>query len=1112
MPDPFATSPGERMYRSGDLVRRRADGTLEFIGRKDNQVKLRGYRIELGEVESALKQCSDVAQGTVILKEQSGIKQLIAYVVRERSIDLETIKSELLRKLPHYMVPSKLIALEKLPLTPNNKIDYRALPDPASTKTDELIAPETNTEKALASVWKELLHRDVVGVHENFFELGGDSIQSIQVVSRIQDLGYKTDVQSIFEHQTIAGLAKKLRPISPLTSQRYPVVGSAPLSPIQCWFRSLKLKNPNHWNQALLFTTPTQTVYSLIEATVRVLLEQHDALRLKLPGAGKLNIQSMDELPDYLPLSHVAVGETDDASFAETVEQTVELAHSKINLDDGPLLNITYLSRAGNLAGRILFVIHHAAIDGVSWRLLLKDFESIYSQLASGDTPKLPPKTASYLDWTEALNSAAYQHSILDELPFWIEMSTTSSTFSAKEKLRASQRSEVKNITRSIESATIESIRATPSSETRITVYEALVTAIVRSAGQFDNEESIVIDLESHGRSAEINSLDISGTIGWFTSLYPVRFDLKGASKIEDLLVAVQTQLNKIPNLGINYGVLRYLSAHGEPLNQAATPRIGFNYLGQFDHDQSEKNLLGPAPESAGASHLESEDPVHQIEINCSLIDGTLHVSFAYDASIVTQASVEKMADTFESALEELAEKIHHIRRASVARQNAAESYPLTPLQQSMLRASQRLPGTGVYLVQQTIDLAGDLDTAIFKSVWETLLGQHSQLRVRILNPKSETPSQAPFILESLPWSEHDWSKLNPQDAERRYQAFLKEDLTTDFEIDRSQLVRFTLIKTAGQTWHFVWTGHHIIADGWSAQIILAQATALYRSTVAQGMVPSLDPSISFQAHLDRCQAGPAATAEAQSFWEHHYEPLQNEALPLPHYLTLEPPAKTTATNVKRQLPRFTSLERHLSEEVTSKLNQWARKHKTTPSVLFQTCWARTLAELSGNEEIVFGITISGRERNYPGIERVVGPLLNIHPIRIVVDDSTPISQSVQTITAIQADILNHSRGCLNPIGLPFDSSRISELESVLFFENYPTREEGSDAKKTLLKITNTTIAESNEFPLSIFISPAAQIHLKFVFDSQKISESKAKHLASVIEKNLTTMLRPETS
>jgi non-ribosomal peptide synthase protein (TIGR01720 family) len=585
------------------------------------------------------------------------------------------------------MVPSAFVLLEELPLTPNGKIDRRALPAPDAAGPEgepRYVAPSPGVEATLARIWAEVLGREPVGVKDNFFELGGDSILSIQVVARAQAAGLRVSAQQMFQYQTIAELAAVVGTGAGVPAEQGVVTGAVPLTPIQRWFFEHELAEPHHWNQALMLTVRQVAVPELLRRAVGQLVAHHDALRLRFVRRASGWEQTNSGLDEIAPFSWIDLSEESEAAQATAIEAAAAQLQASLSLSEGPLLRVALLDLGRQQASRLLIVIHHLAIDGVSWRILLEDLLTAYGQLSRGQAVKLPPKTTSFKQWAERLRAYAQTASVKAEMEYWL----------------AEERSQVGPLpvdylegrsANTVASSRTVSVRLSEE-ETRALLHqvpeayhthinEVLLTALVQALSQWTGERRVLVDLEGHGREALFADVDVSRTVGWFTTVYPVLLEVRWGMDEGSALKAIKEQMRGMPNRGIGYGLLRYLSGDGaaaEALRRQPQAEVSFNYLGQLDQVLPVTSPFGVARESSGPPHSPRGIRRYLLEINGSVIEGRLQLVWIYSEQVHRRTTIERLAHGHLEAL-----------RALIAHCQSPEAGGFTPSDFSLARLDE---------------------------------------------------------------------------------------------------------------------------------------------------------------------------------------------------------------------------------------------------------------------------------------------------------------------------------------------------------------------------------------------------------------------------------------
>jgi amino acid adenylation domain-containing protein/non-ribosomal peptide synthase protein (TIGR01720 family) len=664
VPNPFAA--GERLYRSGDLVRLRADGVVDYVGRIDHQVKVRGFRIELGEVEASLRQLPSVTDALVIARDNASGKQLIGYVVTASGEDIgDELKAGLRASLPEYMVPAQIVCLNAFPVTPNGKLDRKALPEP-EFKTEQYLPPRNEQESLLADIWAQVLQVEQVGISDNFFELGGDSILSLQVISRVRNhptLQMDLKLRDLMRYQTIAGIveqeAAKEGTAQPQTDVTHVAAeGLFNLLPIQEWFFAEGMAEAHHYNQSLLLSARQPLDLDALEQALGWIEQHHDSLRLRFSHEGGRWMQRYCDLSEQ--------GETllwrREADNSEQVEALANLAQRSLKLDDGPVWRVMHVALPDGQA-RLLVVIHHLVVDTVSWRILLDDLKVAYEACVQGLQPKLPIRTSSYRSFAEALQAQAPVIAE-QELGYWLEQLDQPGVDLPCDNLRG------KNLVRQQAQARLKLSREHTEQLLKqapavygTQINDLLLSALSRALCRWSQQPSALILLEGHGREDLFESIDLSRSLGWFTSMFPVRLR-PDSDDIGQSIINVQAQLAAVPQKGIGYGVLRHLAGAEVSRQLAELPqaRVTFNYLGQFDQSFDEQALLVPALEETGDNYSLKANLGNWLEIVGQVYDGQLALRCIYSSQRYRAGTMDALMSDYQCELEALIE--HCMARA----------------------------------------------------------------------------------------------------------------------------------------------------------------------------------------------------------------------------------------------------------------------------------------------------------------------------------------------------------------------------------------------------------------------------------------------------------------
>ncbi len=657
LPDPFAPEAGARMYKTGDLARYRSDGVLEYLGRTDHQVKIRGFRIELGEIESAIGAHPQVREAVALAREDApGHKRLVAYLtLQEATANRAELAAEVRRdlqaRLPEYIVPTAFVVLDQMPLTANGKVDRKALPAPEADRSaagSAYRAPRDEAETLLATIWSQVLGLEQVGIHDNFFALGGDSILSLQVISRANQAGLRLAPRHIFAAPTIAELAALAGSGPTVIAEQGVVTGNLPLTPIQRWFFELDLPRLQHWNQSLLLETRVPLDRELLVAAVERLMLHHDALRLRFHRNAQ-GWQARNAIMDVEPpVSWIALDSIDPQAQRQALERHTADIQAGLDIEHGPVLRVAYFDFGPQQPGRLLLALHHLIVDGVSWRIILEDLHTIYQQLQQDEAIQLPLKTSSYKQWAERLAVYANDPNLLTEVAHWFGHNNLQPLpCDFPDGINDEASTAVVSV--ALDSDETQALLQDAPTAYRTEINDVLLTALARALCRWAGSTAIQIDLESHGREDIFDDIDISRTVGWFTALYPIQLALPADDDPGAALLAVKEQLRRIPQRGIGYGALRYLSDVSALSGQIVTEpsAVSFNYLGQFDQALPSSELFTIAAESAGSERDPNERRTHLIDINGSVAGGQLAFEWSYSCNLYRPDSIERVAADF---------------------------------------------------------------------------------------------------------------------------------------------------------------------------------------------------------------------------------------------------------------------------------------------------------------------------------------------------------------------------------------------------------------------------------------------------------------------------------
>ncbi|ANN66689.1 D-alanine--poly(phosphoribitol) ligase subunit DltA [Bordetella bronchialis] len=1230
--DPFGS--GERLYRTGDLARWNHEGQLEYLGRLDHQVKLRGQRIELGEIEAQLLAQAGVKQAVVLAQagpapfegqarhgsaprtatgpgpqshgparagahapamasdstsailasapvaSATASLRLVAYVT-PATLDIATLRQALERTLPAYMVPSAFVTLDALPITANGKLDRKALPQAEFAATGDYEAPQGPAEEALAAIWQEILGVPRVGRHDNFFEVGGDSILSLRIVARLRQAGWRISPRQVFERQSVAALAQVAVRVAgdAVTSgavsralNRIPggttggaasgidsrtAVGIAdgvkhgvkhgvthgitdgsadgiagaqavavavavadealpgtnvPLLPIQAQFLSQPLPSHHHWNQAVLLRSQTEIDLGALHGALSAVVAHHDALRLSFRRGE--DGQWVSAYADEAARDASAAVWDVSAVDREDIEAHCARAQASLDITDGPLLRAVRM-RVADGSWRLLLVIHHLAVDGVSWRILLEDLGRAYEALRRQAAPKLPARTASYGAWARHLHEQAEVHA--DEARYWMDLPAGDAPMpdqpGASARVRDQRHVEV-GLTRAQTQALL---RQAPAAY-RTQVNDLLLASLALALRQWRGLGRVRIDLEGHGRQVAALDMDVSRTVGWFTAIHPVVLETD-----DDPALAIRRtkeRLRAVPRHGMGYGVLGRWGDAKVRQALASAPRgfILFNYLGQFDAGVGGEGDWRIAGEDVGPGQLAEAPLSHALTINGRVYDGQLSLSVGYSGQQWREDSMRELAACWTQAL---ATVIAHCTSGvqgvtpsdfPLAGLTQAELdalpiglpasqwqdiYPVTPMQAGMLfhsmyekdiegaarRSASEAESTALpyvetqpYINQLRVDVRG-LDGARFQAAWESAVARHEVLRTGFLaRPGAALQWVARQV--RLPFER---AQVHGDDraVAKRLDELAARQRAPGFDLSCPPLMRCMLVRVNDDYDHFIWTHHHLLLDGWSTSQLLGEVLSDYAGK------PVARPTGRYRDYLHWLSGRDEAAT--RHYWIEQLRELEAPTL-LARSIALADIAGSTIQDLDPAIPDLGhgTWTVDLDAEQTEALAARARAERVTLNTLVQAAWSLVLGLHTGQETVAFGATTSGRPDDLPGVQRVLGLYINTLPMLVRLPADQPVGDWLRDLQARNVAAREHEHTPLYQVQRWAGQGGQALFDTLLVFENYPVDEALGQSLSGAPRFSRLALVEQTNYPLALIVSRREGLHIAIRHDRSR--------------------------
>ncbi|MFI8376818.1 non-ribosomal peptide synthetase [Pseudomonas helleri] len=1123
--DPFAANGG-RLYRTGDLVRQRADGLVEYVGRIDHQVKIRGFRIELGEIENRLLDHPEVREAVVLALDMPGGKQLAAYLVcsaaqhdeQAQAALRDDLKRQLKTQLPDYMVPTHLLLLASMPLTANGKLDRRALPTPdIELNRQQYVAPSNALEQSLAQVWCDVLNLSQVGLDDNFFELGGDSILSIQVVSRARQLGIHFSPRDLFQHQTVQALASVATRTEHTHAEQGVLSGAVGLTPIQHWFFETPMAQRHHWNQTLLLEPAQRLEAPLLERALNALLEHHDALRLsfhQVDGQWRAHYRT-DVAGDVL--RHATVSDLQHSL------DLFEQAQRSLDEQQGALVRAVLVDGPQGQQ-RLLLVIHHLAVDGVSWRVLLEDLQTLYRQLAQQQPPSLPGKTSALRAWTTRLHAYAGSDSLREELNLWQQqLSGPQIHLPCDNPQGGGQNRHGHTVSVQLDvERTTQLLQQAPSAY-RTQVNDLLLTALARVLCRWSGQPSALIQLEGHGRETLFDDIDLSRTVGWFTSAYPLRLTPQAAGGQGASIKAIKEQLRGIPHKGLGYGVLRYLtdSATRQALADLPVAAVTFNYLGQFDQSFGADALFRPLAEATGAAHDPLAPLPNELSIDGQVYGGQLQLRWTFSAERYTPQTIATLAEAYVSELETL---IAHCLSAGaggltpsdfpltalsqaqldalpVAAQQIEDLYPLTPMQEGMLVHTLLEPGTGLYYMQDRYRINSALDPQRFAEAWQAVIARHEALRASFCWNVGEQMLQIIHRPGATAIDFLDW-RGEPQDShEPRLQALLKAEREAGFDLLNQAPFHLRLIRVDEARYWFMMSNHHILIDAWCRSLLMSDFFEIY-SALGENRTAQLAAPPRYRDYIGWLQR--QDLQQANGWWQRNLQGFEQTT-----YIPSDRPFLREHAGDSGGM-RVGDCYTRLEVQDGVRLRELAQQHKLTINTFAQAAWALVLRRYSGERDVLFGVTVAGRPVELPQMQQTVGLFINSVALRVKMPADGQALEVRQWLSALLEHNMELREYEYVPLVTIQEHSELPKgqplFDSLFVFENAPVDISVMDRAQHLNATSDSGRTHTN-FPLTAVCYPGDDLGLHLSYDQRFFEHSSVERLLSEFKRLLLALM-----
>ncbi|WP_216207488.1 non-ribosomal peptide synthetase [Amycolatopsis aidingensis] len=1081
LPDPFAGVPGARMYRTGDLARYRSDGSLEFVGRADRQVKIAGVRVEPREVEAAIGADPRVAACAVLpRRDPAGVASLVGYLVpADPAADPDGLCAELraaLReRLPRAMVPAQLLPLAELPLGVNGKLDVAALPAPEPRAEPEPdLEPGTGAERTLAAIWSQVVPAAGgrhISPRDNFFDLGGDSVSAIRVVARARAAGLRIELGQVLRAATLAELAASAVPAGEPTAPALPDSdGRLWFTPAQRRFLATAGRAPGHLNQAVL-TEPTERVEpEPLRAALRAVATHHEAFRLRAAWDGQRWREHADLAGQADPLVTVLVAA--EPYTEDSAARLARPAHEAMDIEHGPLL-AALLAEREDRGQVVLLVAHHLAVDTASWEIVLSDLDTAYRQVSRGEPVRLPQPATPFADFARALPGLAARLDTPGQREYWRGQLADLPLLPAT----AGDDGDPEPVTLALGAQATTALLAATSRH-RLRVDELLLAGLARVIARWTGQRRVAVLRETHGRSGPPGWADLTGTVGWFTAVHPLLIEM---STVDDSLAALRATrgaLAAVPDGGVGYGLLR--------ADTGPEPELAVNYLGSTAGGGGQGLFSRAERQAVGADAAAEHATPRGIELLAGIDGRGLWLEWLYDTGRFARHTMLGLAGELRTELADLVSALdgpfglasvpadfpavdlpgEQLRAVLTSRPGTGAVLPLSPAQQGMLAWHLAHPESGAYHTQLLFEVEGEVDEAALRWAWKQVVAHTDVFRAAFPTAGLDEPVQ---VIGPAP--EPDWRRHTGSAA----------DLDAVLAADRAE--RFDLAEPGAQRWHWVdggtagrwllWSHHHILLDGWSLPLVLAEVARAYTArTAGRAWTPPNRPG--YAAYLSWLSTQDEEAG--QRFWR----------------ATL---AGATPTRIGRAGKGGSAAlaTAELSPAATAELTRLAERSRTTLHSVVLAGWSLLLGQRCASQDLVFGVVMSLRPEEVTGAEQLVGLCLNTVPLRVRVDTDGELTALFGQVQQALVEAYQHAAHPPSRIRT-WSGAADALFDSIVVFENYPGDRTGQAlGEHGRLRVVRAV--ESTEFAVSLTVLPGERLTFELTYADHALTTAEADGL-----------------
>ncbi|MGM9977178.1 MAG: condensation domain-containing protein, partial [Clostridium sp.] len=982
----------------------------------------------------------------------------------------------------------------------NGKLNRKELPEIEMTKSNEYVAPRTEIEKILVSTFEEILGIDKIGIKDSFFALGGDSIKAIRAISKIRQLGYTLTAKDLIQSTSIQSIANKTKLLINKDSNQENIYGYVPLTPIQKDFYAWNLENKNYFNQAFMLKADIFEENSLRKA-LREIIIHHDELRaVFINGRQEIKKASEENLYDFYVYDFT---EIDNDIIYEKVKNECTKIQKSINLETGSLVKIALFKTQNK--DHLLICIHHLVVDGVSWRIILEDLETAYYQALRNEVIKLPNKTASYKEWSEALEEYKNTNKLKNEKNYWFKVNEKVKNINIKGDLNGNGY-KYNTLEIKLDKEKTEKLLYKISKTYNTEINDILLTALMISIGRSTGQNELAVKLESHGREEIHKPIEIDRTVGWFTSMYPVALTME--KTIKDTIIATKETLRKIPNKGLGFGILKNdikSNIKEEKVN------LCFNYLGNFDSELNDSKLITISDLDSGEAFSDEVVKLNDITFTGLLKNNIMSFNVIYNNSKYSDSLIEKIMNNYVIVINEIIECCMNNKpektpsdynildidkndfykiKEKVGEENLESICSLTLMQEGMLYHKILDEDSTSYFIQQILSFNDTIEIDNISKSIKLLCYKYDVFRTSILYKNLSTPRQVVLKHKETEFSIIDISKYN--NKEEKFEQIANDDINRGFDLEEDSLMRITIVKYSECKYKMLWSFHHIIVDGWCISLVLQDFIKNYTKLKDGENIAKI------KEEIEKDISNVAKYTDYVKYIENvdkeesksYFRKLLEDYVDI---CEIKPLGNSLQSNKQVE-----NIERVINLQLSNKVSELSQKEKVTINSILELAYGIVLQKYSNNNDIVFGKVVSGRNVDIQGIDKTVGLFINTIPVRIKNNNNT----CKELLHLIQEQSLESMKYDYCPL---LEIQKQSELDNDLIktlfaFENYymdnKSIKEGLDNNKIIIEKGR----EQTNYNITISAFMNKTINLSILYNPMVYAPKEAERILERIE------------